>query len=181
MDAPPLARTNLVTQCCHSVGLQKNVPIVRARRYRPQKFSGWQSEGQTDDHYACVRKCTRRADEPLLQVMLRRSACRYRGPVDESRRAACADTAKASTGRDNKKQAGIKGAGPRSFSFPRLRAWPESLVAAFAEAQPTCRASALSAPSEARSEPPCAEPYAELSLGTAVSDLSLPDLSGHGG
>jgi len=36
---------------------------------------------------------------------------------------------------------------------------------------PPCRASALSAPSEERSEPPCADSCAEPPVGTAVSDL----------
>ena len=49
--------------------------------------------------------------------------------------------------------------GPARGAFPvAASASGRSVMAAFPEAQPTREASALSAPSEARSEPPCAEP-----------------------
>ena len=66
--------------------------------------------------------------------------------------------------------AGNRGAGTQSLYSLQLRAQHELPVAAFPKAEPTYRASALSAPSEGRSEPPCDEPCAELPFGAAVSD-----------
>jgi hypothetical protein len=37
----------------------------------PEKFSGWQSEAQTDDHYACVREETGSRTLPLHTVTVR--------------------------------------------------------------------------------------------------------------
>jgi hypothetical protein len=79
----------------------------------PGKFGDSRVALKLTDHYARVRKCDPfGADIPLLTAVVRRSACRRRMAADVRRSVPmCAAAVKASTERDNKKEAGIGGAG----------------------------------------------------------------------